>query len=175
MQTTERRAAAGLTLDGRRLRGHAAVFGVEATIADFLETVQPGAFAGSLARGDDVLALVDHDPKQLLGRTRSKTLALSEDARGLAFEIAVPDTALARDVLALVERGDVGGASFGFRVPKGGDRWHGRSRTLVQVDLVDISIIHAHPAYPTTDVSARSRQAPRLSLALARRFLEGIR
>ena len=170
--TVERRAAVELTLDGRRLRGYAAVFGVEAQIADFGETVQKGAFAASIGRGDDVLALVDHDPKRLLGRTRSGTLGLAEDERGLAFDIALPDTALARDVLALVERGDVGGASFGFRVPKGGDRWQGRSRTLVNVDLVDISVVQAIPAYPGTLVHARAQQAPVLRLDLVRRFVE---
>lgn len=171
----ERRAALELRASGRRLEGYAAVFGAEARIADFVETIARGAFTASLAAGADVLALVDHDPRRLLGRTKSGTLRLAEDQRGLAFTIDAPDTQLGRDMLALAERGDIGGASFGFKVPRGGDTWEGRTRTLRRVDLIDISIVSAFAAYAETSVSARDRTARTLPLALARRFVETLR
>lgn len=159
---------------GRRLEGHAAVFDDRTAIADFTEAVARGAFADTLRSGQDVLGLVDHDPHRLLARTRNGTLRLSEDSRGLAFDLDVPDTTLGRDMLAMAERGDIGGASFAFRVPKGGDSWEGRNRTLHRVELVDVSIVVAFPAYSGTTVSARDLQPRALPLALARRYIEGL-
>ena len=171
----ERRAAVEFKLDGRRLEGYAATFGTRATIADFTEEVRAGAVSASLTRGDDVVALVDHDRSRLLGRTRSKTLHLAEDDRGLRFSIDLAETTLARDILALAERGDLGGASFAFRVPKGGDEWRGRDRTLLRVDLVDVSVVQTFPAYPNTEVQARAHQPHRLPLSLAKRYLGAMR
>lgn len=162
----ERRAVAELRTSGRRLQGYAATFGSEARIGDFVETITRGAFAGSL--GKDILALVDHDVGRVLARTRSGTLRLSEDSHGLEFDLAVPDTSAGRDVLALAERGDLGGMSFGF-LPID-ERWSGNRRTLRSVDLREISVVSAWPAYEGTSVSARSRVPPRL--AWARRYLE---
>jgi uncharacterized protein len=52
----------------------------------------------------------------VLARTRSGTLRLAEDSKGLAFDLDVPNTSFGRDVLELAERGDIGGASFAFTV-----------------------------------------------------------
>lgn len=156
--TIERRAAVlEVRAAGRRLVGHAATFGAEARIGDFVETIAAGAFAASLAGGGDKLALVDHDPGRVLARTRSGTLRLSEDARGLAFDIDVPDTQAGHDVLELAKRGDVGGMSFGFHVPKGGEAWTGDRRELRAIDLREISVVLAWPAYPDTTIAVRNR------------------
>ena len=163
----ERRAVHEVRADGRRLVGYAARFDTEARIGDFTEVIRAGAFSGSLS--SDVLALVDHDPSRLLARTRTGTLRLQEDRQGLAFELDVPDTTLGRDVLAMAERGDLGGMSFGFRVAKGGEHWSGRQRELRQVELLEVSVVHAWPAYDGTEVSARNR-TPRLNRA--RRYME---
>ena len=168
----ERRAAiVELRAAGRRLEGYAATFNTEARVADFVETIRAGAFSGSLAGGGDIVALVDHDPAKLLARTRSGSLRLSEDTRGLAFALDLPETGAGRDVLALAERGDLGGMSFAFTVPPGGERWQGRRRELRAVDLREISIVSAWPAYPDTVVQARAA-APRLRLA--RMFMETV-
>ncbi len=153
-----RRLAGGVTAAGRRLVGHAAVFGSATRIDDLTETIAPGAFAATLRSGSDVLALVDHDASRLLARTASSSLVLREDDHGLAFEIHLPETQLARDVLALAERGDLGGMSFGFRVPNGGERFENGVRVLTQIDLVEISVVHAFPAYPDTTVEPRTSQ-----------------
>lgn len=164
----ERRAVQELRAEGRRLTGYAARFGAEARLGGFTETIAPGAFSGSLQR--DVLALVDHDPAKLLGRTRTGTLRLQEDREGLAFELDVPETTLGRDVLAMAERGDLGGMSFGFTVQD--ENWQGRRRELRGVNLHEISVVHAHPAYQATEVQARALP-PRLQRA--RLYLETIR
>ena len=171
MITLERRAITELRTAGRRLEGYAARFGVEARITDFVEVIRAGAFGGSLAGGRDILALVDHDTTKILARTKSGNLKLSEDSNGLQFELSVPDTQPGRDVLALAERGDLGGMSFAFTVPKNGERWTGRKRELLAVDLHEISVVSAWPAYEGTIVVPRSA-TPRLNVAS--RYLETI-
>lgn len=154
MTTLERRAATSLTVNNRRLVGYAARFNTEARIADFREVIRPGAFRQSLESGRDILCLRDHDPAVLLGRTKSNTLELREDDDGLHFSLQVPDTQAGRDLLALAERGDLGGMSFGFRAID--DAWHGDLRELREVELHEVSIVQAHPAYAATTVEARS-------------------
>ncbi|MGA0587264.1 HK97 family phage prohead protease [Dyella sp. KRB-257] len=170
----ERRAAAELRASGRRLVGYVARYGVEARIGTFVETIAPGAFTRALASGADILALADHDPKAVLGRTKSGTLTLREDAEGLAFELALPETQAGRDLLALAERGDLGGMSFGFVVPEGGDHWSGNTRELRSVDLHEVSVVQSWPAYEQTSVAVRSRQSAD-HLALLRHWLETVR
>ncbi|WP_285295231.1 HK97 family phage prohead protease [Aureimonas altamirensis] len=157
--TIEKRAAHDVRAEGRKLVGYAAVFGQEARISDFVETIARGAFAASLRSQADILALADHDPKRVLARTKSGTLRLSEDDRGLKFEIDVPDTSTGRDILALASRGDLGGMSFGFSVPDGGDEWRGSNRELRSVVLHEVSVVQAYPAYAGTSVSARARRS----------------
>lgn len=161
--TIERRAAElEVRAKGRTLEGYAAVFEQRARIVDFDEMIARGAFADTLKSGDK-LALVDHDATKLLARTRNGSLRLAEDTRGLHFEIALPKTSLADDVLALAEASSLGGASFGF-LPKR-ETWQGSLRTLHAIDLREISIVSAWPAYPQTTVSARSAGTVRSDLA----------
>lgn len=171
-----RHAASELRAAGRRLEGYAATWDTPARIGGaggFTESIRRGAFRAALTTpGRDVLALVDHDPSRLLARTASGTLRLAEDARGLAFQLDVPDTQLGRDVLALAERGDLGGMSFGFTVPPGGDAWPAPDRReLRAVSLQEISVVHAWPAYTATTVAARARHLGRATAAARLRRL----
>jgi HK97 family phage prohead protease len=175
MSELEHRAlATAIRAQGRKLIGYAATFGTPAEIEGrFTETIRPGAFAETLTKREDVLALVDHDTGKLLGRTASGTLRLSEDTRGLAFEVDVPSTTLGNDVLAMAERGDLGGMSFGFRTLA--DHWTDqRTRELRSVQLVEVSVVHAFPAYEGTSVMARSRQARMPTAAARRRLVEAL-
>jgi uncharacterized protein len=156
----EVRAAVELrAVGGRKLAGYAATFGTPATIGAFTESIRAGAFAASLRNPKaDILALMDHAPDKVLARTANGSLRLSEDARGLAFELDVPATTAGNDALAMVEARLAGGCSFGFRVPSGGEAWPSRNvRELRAVELVEISIVSAHPAYGQTTISARAR------------------
>ena len=168
----ERRASLELRAKGRRLEGYAALYGVDTRISDFTEVIMPGAFTDTLREGRDVLALADHDPKAVLARTRSGTLRLSEDSRGLHFDLDVPNTSIGRDLIELAERGDIGGASFAFTVRDKGERWTDNRRELHAVNLHEISIVSAWPAYDGTVVQARRRPAALGKLAAARHWLE---
>ena len=160
---TEYRAFVELRTRERHLEGYAARFGVEARIRDFIEVIKTGAFSETLSSKRDILALVDHDSTRVLARTRSGNLKLAEDSQGLQFDLSLPATQAGNDVLALAERGDLGGMSFGFTVTKDGERWDGNRRELRSVNLVEISVVSAWPAYPETSVNARAK-TPRLNV-----------
>ena len=157
----EIRANGTLTAKGKTLTGYAAVFNSEAVLGDFTEVIRQGAFAKSLATGSNIRALYHHQGDALLGTTRGGTLKLAEDAHGLAFELSLPDTTHGKDLAILVDRGDVAGCSFGFRVAPGGDRWEQRGkqmvRELLNVELAEITLT-SDPAYQDTTVAMRSYQ-----------------
>lgn len=157
----------------RRLQGHAAVFDTDSAIgpADdpyYIERIAPGAFRTAIAE-DDVRALFNHDPNLVLGRNRAGTLRLAEDAVGLAVEVIPPDTPTAREVLTLIERGDISQMSFGFTVRTGGQLWEELPdgtirRTLRNLKLWDVSPV-TFAQYPETDVAVREARAAGLVAA----------
>lgn len=167
----ELRASTELRAAGRKLAGYAAVFGAVAQMDGYVESITPGAFRASLAAKGDILALVDHDPGRLLARTSSGTLRLREDDKGLAFELDVPDTTLGRDILAMSERGDLGGMSFAFRMKDEAWPANGR-RELRAVELLEVSVVQAFPAYTATTVEARRKAIPVADILARRRYLE---
>ena len=163
-----------------RLTGYASVFdSMSEDLGGFREIVKPGAFKRSLESNSvDPLALVHHLPHLVLGRRSAGTLKLAEDSKGLAFEIDMPDTGTARDLMVSVERGDIRGASFAFTVEADGDHWEVEgdqvTRELRAVTLHEITITPT-PAYPDTSVARRALDTvirPRPRLMLARRFIE---
>ena len=143
-------------------RGYAALFNSEADIGGyFREIIAPGAFADTL-KSADVRALVDHDTGRVIGRSSSGTLRLEEDDKGLAVEIDLPDTSEGRDLAVLLERGDISGMSFGFRVTH--DEWDETGdtplRTIRAVELFEVSAV-AFPAYDDTEIGLRSLESSR--------------
>lgn len=115
-----------------------------------VERIVPGAFSKTI-RGDDVRGLLNHDPSSLLGRTKSGTLTLSQDGRGLHYRIALPATQLGQDVGVLIARGDLSQASFAFDVVREKRDWEGKTevRWLRELRLYDISVV-SFPAYEAT-------------------------
>ncbi len=139
------------------IAGHAAVFNsFSEDLGGFKEIIRPGAFSQSI-KEDDIRSLWNHDPSKVLGRNKAGTLRLAEDEIGLAIENDFPDTTYARDVLRLIERGDVSQMSFGFRTVR--DDWRVEGglavRELIQAQLFDVSPV-TYPAYPDTDVARRA-------------------
>lgn len=125
-------------------------------LGGFIERVLPGAADESIAN-DDIRSLVNHDPNLILGRNKAGTLRLDSDERGIAYEVDLPDTSYAKDLVESVRRGDITGNSFGFYVIE--DRW-GRidgkdARDLVKIQVFDIGPV-TFPAYPQTSVGIRS-------------------
>jgi uncharacterized protein len=139
-----------------KMIGYAAVFNQRAEIwPGFWEQISPGAFRNAIA-GDDVRALLNHDPNFVLGRTQAGTLQLSEDDHGLKYEIMLPDTSYAKDLQVSVKLRNITQSSFGFNIIDE-DVQHDKTsvtRTIKDVKLFDVSPV-TFPAYPSTEVHVR--------------------
>lgn len=144
--------------DGMRFTGYAAVFNSDSEPLPFTERIIPGAFKRSLKARNEIKMFVNHNMDMVLASTRAKTLKLTEDSKGLLAEASLPDTSYGRDLSVLMQRGDVHSMSFGFSVPKKGDRWSndGSVRELLDIRLHEVSIVTGFPAYEATTAQVRS-------------------
>lgn len=146
-----------------RVSGYAAVFGEETNIGGmFTEQIDRGAFTSALERQDDVVFLINHDGLPL-ARTRSGTLTLTEDERGLFMEATLdgedPDV---RSIVPKMKRGDLDKMSFAF-IPER-QEWDDSGdipkRSIKDLRLYDVSIVTT-PAYEGTDIGLRSLEQHR--------------
>ncbi len=168
IKATEIRLATGA--DGSKvLSGYAVRFNSPSVdLGGFTEICSPGMFTRTLRESPDVVMLRDHVSSQLLGRTTARTLVLNQDAKGLAFTVTLPNTAIAEDTAENIRTGNLTSCSFGFNVPQGGDTWASAPdgavvRTLLDVNLAEISVT-SFAAYPATSISLRSAPAQIRSL-----------
>ena len=139
--------------------GYASIFDSPTMIGDmFQETIAKGAFAKSLTGKADVRALFNHNWDYVLGRTKSGTLTLDEDEKGLKFRVTPPDTSWAKDLMISMQRGDINQCSFGFQVVRDSWNWdvEPAQRTIQEVKLYEISIVSL-PAYEDTEAYVRDR------------------
>lgn len=148
--------------DGVKVSGYAAVFNERADIAGmFVEVIAPGAFREAIGR-DDVVFLINHSGLPL-ARTRSKTLKLKEDGKGLYMETVLdgedPDV---RSIVGKMKRGDLDKMSFAFRATKQewDDTTEPPTRTIREVELYDVSVVTS-PAYDGTSIALRSLEDAR--------------
>jgi len=147
--------------DGNTFVGYAAKFNVPSEPLPFIERIAPGAFGKSLRqRSKDVRLYINHNSDMVLASKKSGTLRLMEDEVGLRVEADLPDTTAARDLRALMQAGVVSTMSFGFTVPRGGDKWSGdgMERTLNGINLHEVSVVTGFPAYPQTTAAVRSME-----------------
>jgi HK97 family phage major capsid protein/HK97 family phage prohead protease len=125
-------------------------------LGGFRERITPEAIRAALDAGPDLVALQNHDTSRVLGRMSAKTLTVAADDQGLRFEITPPSHAT--DLIESVQRGDVTGASFAFRVPPGGESWDFSAtpplRTVTDMRLRELSVGVPFPAFPQTVVAA---------------------
>ena len=142
---------------GMSFEGYAALFDSPSAEGTIPEVVKDTAFNRSLAavdRGEwDVRAYQDHDPKLLLGTTKSGTLSLQKDAKGLKASIRLnPEISFHRDLAAIVKSmGSSLGMSFGFFSTSGNRINEEGVRELKDVKLVEVSALTGlAPYYPGT-------------------------
>lgn len=148
------------------IRGYAAVFydGSPKTefklFDDMVERIMPGAFDDVLAGKPDVRGLFNHDPDHVLGRTSAGTMVLAVDDKGLSYRIELGDTTIAQDVGKHVQRGDIDGSSFAFRVQSQ------QFRTEDGIDIREIEKVEplydcgpaTYPAYEGTAAGFRATE-----------------
>lgn len=142
-----------------RVAGYAALFDTPSErMGRVVETIDRRAFDAVLAGDPDVRFQAEHTGLAL-ARTANGSLRISTDERGLAFEADLnPNVQAARDLYALVERGDITQMSFGFTI--GDEQVDDRGDTIrahvTRVDtLWELSAV-SFPAYAQTRVDAVS-------------------
>lgn len=128
-------------------------------LGGFREVVRPGAFTKTMNE-QDIMALWNHDPNWVLGRTGNRMLTLQDGQDGLTGEVQLdPENPMHMSFARSVERRDVTGTSFGFEKKR--DNWEGMAsdgmplRSLLEARLYDVSPV-TFPAYPESSAEKRS-------------------
>lgn len=162
------------------LTGYAATFNEPYQIGYFRERIHPDAFKRTLAGSPDVRLLIDHEG-QPLARTKSGTLALSTDSRGLQVRATLdPSDPDVQRLLPKMRRGDLDQMSFAFRVPTDGDVWDYTGdmpdRTIREANLSggDVSVV-TYPANEATEAQIRARDEREAAYVLAEAMLRELR
>lgn len=164
----------------RSITGHPAVFKSPADIGGYFEEIiEPGAFDD--CDMTDVLLFTNHrDMKIPLARSRrnngNSTMTLTVDDIGLKMDadLDVENNQEARALFSAIERGDMDGMSFCFRVKE--QTWDNLdtdypTRHITKIAKVyEVSAVN-EPAYADTDISARDKAA----LESARKAVETAR
>ncbi len=153
---------------GNKVVGLAAVYGSRTQIGNwFYEIIERGAFDETDLT--DVLFCVNHDLSKIpMARSRrnngNSTMQLLVDDRGLNMEaeIDVDKNAEARALYSAIERGDITGMSFMFRIKD--EVWEDLdsempTRRITKIAKVwEVSAVN-FPAYESTGIDAREARS----------------
>lgn len=155
------------TEEGNIITGRPIVYDTRTDIGCYDELIERGA----LDRTDltDVRFLVNHDFSRIpLARSRrnngNSTMFLSVDDQGMNIRVTLDteNNAEARALYSAVQRQDISGMSFCFSVSD--EEWddldseHPTRRIKAISSVVEVSAV-TFPAYDSTDIQARSREA----------------
>lgn len=152
----------------KRLEGHPAVFNSETSIGGwYKEIIERGAF--DECDFDDVLFFVNHETNKIpLARSRrnnaNSTMQLKIDDVGLFIgaDLDIENNQQSRTLCSSVERKDITGMSFMFRVKE--QKWENLdtpvpTRRILKISKVyEVSAVN-QPAYDKTDINARDKEA----------------
>lgn len=141
------------------LRGYASTtedpYMVSDWLGEYQETICRGAFTKALQERQDVRLLINHDGIPV-ARTKSGTMTLTEDERGLLVDVPSLDldSPLVQTLRSAMARGDVDQMSFSFRATR--QEWNEdyTERYVREVKLYDVSTV-TYPANEGTDVKLR--------------------
>ena len=142
--------------DGKtRIIGLAVPYGqLSADLGGYRERCLTGAFSDSLRGDTELRADIEHDPRQILARTRKGTLGFHEDQRGVWATITMPDTPRGRETVEEVRAGNLDGMSITFRRKGVRDRFisdsGGPIREIEKAELRSVTLT-SYAAYPQTN------------------------
>ena len=162
------------------ITGRPIVYEAKTDLGYFDEVIARGALDGADLR--DVRFLVNHNTSMIpLARSRrnngNSTMKLSTDFDGMSMDFVkldVENNSDARALYSAVQRGDITGMSFCFSIDA--QEWldlesdHPTRRITKIGKVVEVSAV-TFPAYDSTEISARSKEA----LESARHELESAR
>jgi HK97 family phage prohead protease len=153
--------------DGQKktVGGYAVRYNTPTLITDrwgdqFLEEISLGAFDKSLQNRNQK-ALWNHDSSKPLGSVSVGTLRFNADASGLNYEVDLPNNSYGNDAFESIQRGDVSGSSFGFKVTNdvfSKIQYEGKEiykRSIVEAELLEVSPC-TFPAYDSSEINVRS-------------------
>lgn len=149
------------------VRGRPIVYDSRTDLGYFDEVIERGALNGADLR--DVRFLVNHDVSKIpLARSRNNnansTMQLTVDDQGMAIRVNLDilNNSDARNLYSAIERGDITGMSFMFRIDD--EQWenlesdHPLRRVKRISDVVEVSAV-TFPAYEDTSISVRNKEA----------------
>ena len=172
----------GVRQDGtRELTGRPIVYNSRTNLGSFDEIIDPGALDSTDLT--DVRFLINHDLSRIpLARSRrnngNSTMQLTPDAEGLSIDwvrLDIENNADARALYSAVERGDITGMSIMFSID--GEKWddlrsdHPTRHVTKIGSIVEVSAC-TFPAYTSTEISARSKEALENAKAVLERARE---
>ena len=149
--------------DSRVIEGYALKFNeYSQNFGGWFEIIEPGALDGVLDISD-VRALFNHDPNHTLARARpgssKNTLVLTVDEIGLHYRFTAGNTAIANDLVEMLERGDVSQSSFQFSLKDWAwinDDDKGEVRVIKKFKKIFDVCPVTFPAYTNTEATVRS-------------------
>lgn len=157
---TETRADGSADPKAHVLIGTPIVYDTPTVINDprgsYTEIIKRGALDG--ADISDTRLLVGHDTTRIPLAKAPKTMQLTVTDKGLEMRAELANTESANAAYTAVERGDLDGMSFAFKVPEGGDSYDRatNTRTILKIEKIyEVSLV-AFPAYQTASVEARA-------------------
>ena len=149
------------------ITGRPIVYNSKTDLGYFDEVIESGALNGANLR--DVRFLVNHDTSKIpLARSRNNnansTMQMTVDDQGMAIRVNldVKNNSDARNLYSAIERGDISGMSFMFRVDD--EEWtelesdHPTRHIRKISDVVEVSAV-TFPAYDDTSISVRNKEA----------------
>jgi len=140
------------------LTGYASVTETPYEVGFYTETIKRGAFKRTLREDPDVQLLVNHEGLPL-ARTKSGTLRLSENDRGLFVEADLdPEDPDVQALVRKMKRGDIDQMSFAFQATAQdwNEDYSERAISSVSIHRGDVSVVNmaANPA-ATASISTR--------------------
>lgn len=145
-------------------------------VMDFDEQISPTAFDKTLRENPDIRGMFNHDPNYLLGRTKSKTMRVWVDDRGMRYRIdADARQTQAQDVAFKIERGDVDGSSMQFFVPRNKDVWDWEAQPRPQRTITELQLVETGPvSMPASRTTTAKVQRAMESTGIDFESIEGL-
>ncbi len=146
--------------------------------SDLWEVIRPGAAKACLQGSPDIKCALNHNRMWLFGRTKSGTLSLEENQKGVKYVANPPDAQWAKDAIASIERGDIDGSSFTFAVDPENEKITRQSdgtylREVLKIERIGEMGPVTDPAYLDTTAEMRSAKEVYDSYADRLRAQEG--
>jgi HK97 family phage prohead protease len=142
------------------LSGYACVTGVAYEVGWYTETIERGAFKRTLSESPDVQLLINHTGMPI-ARTKSGTLELAEDERGLKVDADLdPEDPDVKSLARKMGRGDIDMMSFAFQqtAQDWNEDYTDRKILACSIHRGDVSVVN-QGANPATLASIRSADA----------------